>query len=356
MARGAEVAAEEAARGSNLGTTEWYRPRSITEHWVDHGFNGLLSRRPEIRMVPDTITVNGCRVQFAVSDNEDAHGPDGPGSPPIWAVNIHGYFAGGAKYWRESARLAERFGWRVVNPSLPGFGGSDPLNWAHTTFSTVTDHVEHVLRHIDAGPVVLLGHSMGGAVAVQHAANHEDSVLGILYRDGIATPAWRRRKGVAARLLTPVLPDLADLADMFSAVVLDTPDLLAGRFTATMRSMWPDVRANLRTVGRSFPLGTMLMTIDMRPEVDRLGASEVPLLPEWGCFDRVVTEDAAREFAEHSGKEILWVPGGHSWMLARPQGQADLLSYVAPGQRFIAAVEERWRRLRRGERSLRPAG
>ncbi len=306
-------------------------------------------------MVPGAVTIEGRRIHFAVSDNEGAHGPDGPGSPPLWVVNIHGYFAGGAMYWRESARLAERFGWRVVNPSLPGFGGSDPLEWSKATFSTVTDHVEKVLRHVGAGPALLLGHSMGGAVAVEHAARHQDDVLGIIYRAGIATPAWRRRRGLAARLLAPVLPDVADMADMGLAILLDTPDLLAGRFIATIRSLLPDVRANLKTVGRSFPVGTMLMTLDMRQEVTELGSSGLPMLAEWGCFDRVVTEEAAAEFSRHSGVPVQWVPGGHSWMLARPQGQADVLSYVPSGQRFLEAVEERWRTLCATRRPLAAA-
>ena len=69
-----------------------------------------IRKSPTIRMVPSSMLVEGRRLRFAVSDNVDAHGPDGPGSPPIWAVNIHGYFAGGGMYWRESARLATRLG------------------------------------------------------------------------------------------------------------------------------------------------------------------------------------------------------------------------------------------------------
>ena len=34
---------------------------------------------PDIRMVPGSMMVEGRRLRFAVSDNEDAHGPDGPG-------------------------------------------------------------------------------------------------------------------------------------------------------------------------------------------------------------------------------------------------------------------------------------
>ena len=65
---------------------------------------------PTIRMVPGSIRLEGRVLRFAVSDNVDAHGPDGPDSPPIWAINIHGYFAGGGMYWRESARLGRANG------------------------------------------------------------------------------------------------------------------------------------------------------------------------------------------------------------------------------------------------------
>src|SRR5580698_7763184 len=118
-----------------------------------------IRKTPTIRMVPSSMMVEGRRLRFAVSDNVNAHGPEGPGSPPIWAVNIHGYFAGGGMYWRESARMAEQLGWRVINPSLPGFGGSDPLEWDRISMEALARQVELVLRHLDAGPVVLLGHS-----------------------------------------------------------------------------------------------------------------------------------------------------------------------------------------------------
>src|ERR1700734_1138345 len=89
-----------------------------------------IRKSPTIRTPPSSMMVEGRRLRFAVSDNVDAYFPDGPGPPPIWAVNIHGYFVCFGMYWHESARLAEQLGWRVINPSLPGFGGSDPLDWA----------------------------------------------------------------------------------------------------------------------------------------------------------------------------------------------------------------------------------
>jgi pimeloyl-ACP methyl ester carboxylesterase len=311
-------------------------------------YRRVVRRTPDIRMVPGTLRIDGRRVRFAVSDNEDAHGPEGPGSPPVWAASIHGYFAGGSMYWRESARLAQRTGWRVVNPSLPGFGGSDPLPWNEVSMSTLAEQVALVLRHVGAGPSVILGHSMGGAVAIEHASRRPDEVLGVVYRDGVATPAWKHRRGFLPAVVGALGSDAAPFVDMFAAAVLDTPDLLIGRMTSTVRSVLPDIRHNLRTMGRALPVGSMLMTVDLRPEVRSLAAQGMPMLELWGCFDRVATEAAAWEFSQCAGTGVTWVPGGHSWMLARPQGQADVLTHLVAGRRFVADVEARWRWLASG--------
>jgi pimeloyl-ACP methyl ester carboxylesterase len=295
-----------------------------------------------VRMVPATLRVGRRRVRFAVSDNEGASGPDGPGSPPVWAVNVHGYFAGGGMYWRESADLAERFGWRVVNPCLPGFAGSDPLDGPTVGIDDFATSVLEVLDHVGAGPAVVLGHSMGGAVAMAVADQAPNRVLGVVYRAGVATPAWRDRRGVVVSAVGALAPDLAAIADLGVAVALDFPDLLIGRHPgSTMRMTFPDASRNLRVTSRLVPIAAMLLRIDQRAQVARVAASGLPILPEWGCFDRIVTPAAAAEFADITGTEVIWVPGGHSWMLPRPKGQADVLAHLPSGQRFLAEVERR---------------
>lgn len=311
---------------------------------------------PAVRMVPLTIRTGGRRLRFAISDNDYAHGPDGPGSAPVWAVNVHGYFAGGGMYYRESAQLAQRMGWRVINPSLPGFGGSDPLDWDQVSMAAMADQLEVILDHLGVDQAVLLGHSMGGAVAVQFAATRLSRTLGIIYRGGVGTPAWKHRHSVVTAALAPFLPDAAPYADMLAAVVLDTPDLLIGRLYSTVRSVLPDVRRNIASLGRTLPVGTMLMSVDLRPELRGLVRANLPMLPMWGCFDRVANVATAVEFSEITREPIQWVPGGHSWMLARPQGQSDVLSHIQSGRRFVQRVEDRWRQLASSDRSLRAVG
>ena len=297
-------------------------------------------------MVPHRTVVQGRRMRFAVSDNAGAPGPDGPGSPPVWAVNIHGYFAGGGMYWRESSHLAATFGWRVLNPSLPGFAGSDPLPWEQVNIREITDQLVELLDQLEVDRALLLGHSMGGAVAVQFAAAHPERTLGIVYRDGAATPAWRERTGPVARMVGPFFPDLASVSDLMLAAVLDIPDLLIGRrLASTVRGLWPDARRNIRSMNRTLPVGAMLMAIDMRAEVAQVVASGLPMLAVWGCFDRICNPATAAEFAALTGTPVQWVPGGHSWMLPRPQAQSDILRFLPTGRDFLDAVLQRARTL-----------
>ena len=304
------------------------------------------SVKSDVRMVPGVIKVDGRYLRFAVSDNEKTVGPDGAGSPPVWAMNIHGYFAGGGMYWRESSRLADALGWRVITPSLPGFGGSDSLPWGQVTMEALAEQVTAITDHVGAGPAVVLGHSMGGAVAIQYAATHPERTLGLIYRDGIATPAWRDRHGLFPTLLAPVAPDAAAFGDLMFSLLIDGPDLLVGRMTSTLRSVLPDARRNIRTIGRTLPVASMLMDIDLRSEVAAIATrGDMPVLPIWGVFDRVVNRATAEEFEKLSGAKVQWVPGGHSWMLGRPQGQSEVLRYLDAGLSFLEDVEARWRLL-----------
>jgi pimeloyl-ACP methyl ester carboxylesterase len=194
---------------------------------------------------------------------------------------------------------------------------------------------------------------MGGAVAVQFAHDHPRRTLGVIYRDGVSTPSWKERHGVLPKVLSPLLPDVAPMVDMIAAVVFDLPDLFIGRMYSTVRAVLPDMRQNIRTMTQTMPVGSMLMSVDQRSEVRHLVAQQIPILNEWGCFDRITPGGTALEFATIARSPVLWVPGGHSWMLARPQGQADILTHLVQGVAFRAQVDDRWRQLTPREYPLR---
>ena len=285
-------------------------------------------------MEPSSIDVDGLELRYTVSNNDT--GPD-----QCWAINIHGYFAGGTMYQRESEHLAESLGWRVVNPSLPGFGGSDPLSWSQISMPSLARRIEALIDHLGLEQVVLLGHSMGGSVAIEFAARHPERVLGIIYRAGVATPAWHERRGIFPLAMSSIAPDVGPLVDLAASVVLDVPDLFVGRMLSTMKSVIPDLRRNLKTLARTAPVASMLMEVDQTPQVVTVRNAQIPILAEWGCLDRIATAATAQEFSEIADVDIHWMPGGHSWMLARPTGQRDILQHLPAGKAFVAQIESR---------------
>ncbi len=76
---------------------------------------------------------------------------------------IHGW-GGTGSYWRETARyLSETV--QVIVPDLPGTGRSQPVNWPQNMFNQV-DTLAHILDVLGLERVQVVGHSMGGAMAV----------------------------------------------------------------------------------------------------------------------------------------------------------------------------------------------
>ena len=122
---------------------------------------------------------------------------------------------------------------------------------------------------------------------------------------------------------------------------MDVPDLLVGRMVATARSLVPDLGRNVRRATRTLPIGSLLLNLDQRDQLRNVVSHGIPLLGEWGCFDYVIPAETADEFSNLTGGEVQWVPGGHSWMLARPTGQRDVLAHLSQGQAFMRASAAR---------------
>jgi len=91
----------------------------------------------------------------------------GEGEPAV--LFLHGLGATGA-VWAHLTELVDR---RVLVPDLPGHGKSAPL--PHYSFETIAAAVARVLP---PGPLVIAGHSLGGVIALELAAQRE--VVGVL--------------------------------------------------------------------------------------------------------------------------------------------------------------------------------
>jgi pimeloyl-ACP methyl ester carboxylesterase len=85
-----------------------------------------------------------------------------------------------------AARLRKRY--HVIAPDLRGHGDSA---WAYGAQYSMPDFLldlHQLLRHLDAPPVVLVGHSLGGAIALQYAGVYPEHVCKVAAIEGLGPP------------------------------------------------------------------------------------------------------------------------------------------------------------------------
>lgn len=135
----------------------------------------------------NTLLANGHRIVY--------HGPrDTPKGIPL--VLLHGFCEDSTLWAPVLPRLR---GIPVIRIDLPGFGGSAPP--LAPEMAVYADVVCAVLNELGIARCVLAGHSMGGYVALEFAAQHPERLagLGLVHAHPFAdTPERRenRRRGI----------------------------------------------------------------------------------------------------------------------------------------------------------------
>lgn len=100
-------------------------------------------------------------------------------------VLVHGS-AHGSWCWERVTPLLEQHGHRVIAVDLPG-NGHDGTPLADVTLETYAEHVCGVLDSLE-GPVVLVGHSLGGISISRAAELRPDKVAVLVYLTAVLLP------------------------------------------------------------------------------------------------------------------------------------------------------------------------
>ena len=235
------------------------------------------------------------------------HQPDAVGRPPV--VLIHG--AGGDHlYWPSQVRRLQDE--RVFAVDLPGHGNSAGVG-SHSIEDYGAQIIEFV-RALKLSRVILVGHSMGGAVALQSAIKYPRRVLGL----GII--------GSGARL--PVNPTLLYNASKPETAAETVHLVTELSFAAEIDSRLKDVAAQRLAQTRSSVLyGDFLACDAFNASAEQLARISIPTLLVFGAADRMtpVTDGEALR-AQIRGARLEVVPkAGHMVMLEQPHRIAQLL-------------------------------
>ena len=92
---------------------------------------------------------------------------------------LHGWLVPSDPHWFRTWRLLEADGWRVIAIDARGHGrGARPMT--DFTLKACAEDAAALIRHLDCGPVVAVGYSMGGAIAQILALQSPELLRGVV--------------------------------------------------------------------------------------------------------------------------------------------------------------------------------
>ena len=113
------------------------------------------------------------------------------GAGPARIVLVHGLGGSHLNWMRVAPQLA-RHG-RVLAPDLAGFGLT-AVAGRRTSVAAQRALLHRVILQTCDQPVVLIGNSMGGLIALVEAALHPERVAGLVLVDAVLPGPWRQRR------------------------------------------------------------------------------------------------------------------------------------------------------------------
>jgi pimeloyl-ACP methyl ester carboxylesterase len=228
---------------------------------------------------------------------------------PLTVVLVHGAFA-------------DASGWNGVIERLQaaGIATTAPPNPLRSV-SHDAAYVASFLNQIP-GPVLLVGHSYGGAV-ITNAGSKAKNVVGLVY-----VAAFAPDEG---ETLLEIEKDSRDSVLLSSLIPLQYP---TGNGTETATEFVIDPAKFQEAFAADLPLSqTTLLAATQRPiaEVTFAEPSTAPAwktLPVWAVVttgDKTIGSDVVRFYAERAGATIVEVEGSHAIMISQPQAVTDVI-------------------------------
>ena len=222
-------------------------------------------------------------------------------------VLVHGGFAD-ASYWVPVIK-------ELRASDLPVLAPANPLRG----LASDSEYVASFVNQVD-GPVLLVGHSYGGAV-ISVAGAATSNAVGLVY-----VAAWVLDEGESfgdiyerfgkTPLLDAVRPSNYPLPGGDTAAELSiVPELYQSAFAADLPSDVTDVLAVSQR-----PFAAILE--------DRAQAAAWKTLPAWAVVatgDKAIPPDAERHMAVRAGAQPIEVDALHSIALSQPKAVADLI-------------------------------
>jgi pimeloyl-ACP methyl ester carboxylesterase len=231
-----------------------------------------------------------------------------PPDDRLTLVLVHGAGSSATIWDRMIPLLGDR--WRILAPDLPGHGGEPGPG--RPTVEGYATWLEAYLASQTNGPVVLAGHSMGGAIALLVALRRRVRLAGLILIDTGA------RLRVAPEFLAGLQTDFAGTLKRSAqyAFAASSPDELKA-----------ESGERLRQAGQEVVHGDFV-ACDGFDVMARLGEIELPTLVLCGSEDQMTPPKYAQYLAAGiAGARLEMLDGaGHMAPAERPAAMAEALA------------------------------
>ena len=233
---------------------------------------------------------------------------------------VHGLGGTGAAIWKHLiSPLAREF--RVVIYDLRGSGRS-AVEPGTTTIRQHADDLQSLVDRLGLDRVLLMGHSLGGSIALRYAADHSDRVVAVIAVAGPAELPDPARAALRARADTVEAEGMAAVAETVATSAM----------APAFRDAHPEeFRSYVELLESNDPAGyagqcSGLAELDLGDDLARIAA---PVLLVSGDLDGVVPPAAAESIAARIPScELHVLEGcGHVVPWEKPQ---DLLELARP--------------------------
>ncbi len=229
-----------------------------------------------------------------------------PASPIKNVVLVHGAWADGSS-WSKLIPLLEAKGLHVVCVQNP--------------LTSFADDVAATKRIIDAqdGPVLLVGHSYGGAVITE--AGNNAKVAALVYVAAFAPDAGESA-GSLGKPYGPT-PGVGELRPIEDGFLVLTPKGVLEDFAPDLPLSERSTLVATQAATQGTVLGAAVTTAAWRTK------------PSWfvvASNDRMISPEQERVTAKRMNATILTLASSHVPMLSKPKEVADFIGEAAAGQ------------------------
>lgn len=242
----------------------------------------------------------------------------GSGLPVVF---LHGSGPGASAYsnFKQNFPALVDAGYRAVLPDLVGFGHSDKPAGIDYTLDLFSSTLVELLDALDIGNCVLVGNSLGGAVALRIAIDHPDRIrkLVLMAPGGIESRETYFNMPGIQKMVSGFVGegfDRAGLRRILELLVFDprhvTDELVEERFNV-LQTQPKDVLARMKIP-------------DLTPELARV---RCPVLGFWGIDD---------QFVPYSGYEkILRACANSRFVMLASCGHWAMVEHAAEFNRYV---------------------